>query len=70
MSIATIRSDPKGGYEVVDSRSGEPVAWRGSATSAGELTDYLNAQYPQAPYPAWDTLLHEVIGARIAGIAG
>jgi hypothetical protein len=56
------------GYDVIDSRTGEALAWRGTATSAAEIVDYLNSTYEMMP--AYDTLVHEIIGLRITGVAG
>lgn len=60
-----------GGFDVVDSRSGEALAWRGYGSSAYGLAEHLNRAYPpDSIWPAFDTLVHEVIGLRITGVAG
>lgn len=65
--LALIVEDEKGGFNVVDSRDGEAITWRSSIDSANEVAIYLNSTYPKAPYPAWESLVHEVIGYRISG---
>jgi hypothetical protein len=73
--LATVREplDYDKGLDVVDSRTGETLAWRGgdNGASAVELADHLNEVYPPGtPWPAHDTLVHEIIGWRITGVAG
>jgi hypothetical protein len=60
--------DYEKGYDVVDPRTDETLAWRGTALGAAEIVDYLNETYELLP--ASDTLVHEIVGLRIAGIAG
>jgi hypothetical protein len=53
------------GYDVIDSRTGEALAWRATATSAAEIVDHFTYNFDVLP--AYDTLVHEIIGLRIAG---
>jgi hypothetical protein len=85
--LAAIREplDYDKGLDVIDTRTGETLAWRGSMSSgtapdydmpatwavATELRDKLNETYPNRDLaPAHDTLVHEIVGWRIAGVAG
>lgn len=85
--LAAIREplDYDKGLDVIDSRTGETLAWRGSMSSetaphydmeatwtvATELRDKLNETYPNRDIaPAHDTLVHEIVGWRIQGLAG
>lgn len=61
-----IRPDPEGGYEVVDVRDGEAIAWRGYLSSAAECAEYLTRTYCGV-WPAHDTLVHDIVCARIGG---
>lgn len=54
------------GFDVVV--RGETVAWRGTFESAQEVARQINETYEVAP--AFDTLVHEIVGWRIAGVAG
>lgn len=59
------------GFDVIDSRTGRTLAWRGRYEGAAEVVDQLNRTYPdRAKAPAHDTLVHEIVGWRIAGVAG
>lgn len=71
--LAAIREprDYDKGLDVVDTRTGETLAWRGEARSVNEIAALLNETYPPGTVaPAHDTLVHEIVGWRIAGVAG
>lgn len=71
--LAKIREplDYDKGFDVIDSRTGETLAWRGEYERSGEIADHLNTLYPaDVPWPAHDTLVHEIVGLRISGVAG
>ncbi len=73
MALACLRLpvDYDKGLDVVDCRTGEVLAWRGTPQSAYEVAEQLNATYPPGTVPpAYDTLVHEIVGWRIAGVAG
>lgn len=54
-------------YDVCDSRSGEALATRSELESAAEVAEALNAMYtPSMAWPAHDSLVHEIVGLRIA----
>lgn len=61
-----VRPDPEGGYDVIDQRTGEALAWRGYLSSAAGVAEFLTREYPGL-FPAPDTLIHEIICARIGG---
>src|SRR5262245_49990287 len=66
--LALITDDPEGGFYVLDSREGWPIAWRSCPESAAEVAAHLNACYPVGiPAPALDSLVHEVRMTRIGG---
>jgi len=66
--LALIATDPDGGYNVLDTRDGQPVAWRGTLAEANEVSSFLNASYPSPTiWPAHDTLAHEVLCWRVGG---
>lgn len=61
-------TDPEGGYYVLDPRDDEPLAWRGYGSAAYLLAEELERAYDsERPLPAYDTLVHEIIGWRISG---
>jgi hypothetical protein len=67
-TLALIAEDPEGGYNVIDSRDGEALAWRGGLTSAHEVAEFLNGAFPpSALWPAHDTLVHEICMFRVGG---
>lgn len=84
--LAAIREplDYEKGLDVIDTRTGETLAWRGRMAAgadhhdmegtwevAQELADKLNETYPNRDLaPAHDTLVHEIVGWRISGVAG
>lgn len=84
--LAAIREplDYDKGLDVIDTRTGETLAWRcqmrcgddtfdleGTWATATGLADKLNETYPDRDLaPAHDTLVHEIVGWRIAGVAG
>jgi len=61
-----IVDDTEGGFNVCDTRDGQPVAWRSEIGDAAAIASHLNACYPVgAPAPAYDSLVHEVRMERI-----
>lgn len=77
--LATVREplDYDKGYDVIDTRTGETLAWRGSRiqeeafASCMDIAAKLNETYPVRHLaPAHDTLVHEIVGWRIQGVAG
>ncbi len=66
--LALIDEDVDGGFNVLDTRNGEPIAWRFYVGDAATVAARLNASYP-AVAPARDTLVFEVAMERIAGKA-
>jgi hypothetical protein len=72
--VVKVERDYKGGrfvdYDVTDSRTGEALATRSEMSTANEIAVYLNSTYPIAGIaPAYDSLVHEIIGFRISGEA-
>lgn len=66
--LALLVADPDGGYDVVDTRDGQPLAWGGEVSSANAIAASLNAHYPAGtPAPAHDSLVHEICMERIGG---
>lgn len=67
--LALLDRDPEGGFNVLDSRSGRSLAWRGEVEEAASVAAFLNASYPSADHlpPAHDSLTHEVAMWRVAG---
>jgi len=66
--LALLAEDPEGGFNVVDARDGEALAWRGEVGSAAEVAEFLNTTYPAgAVAPAHDSLVHEICMFRIGG---
>jgi hypothetical protein len=61
--------DYESGYDVIDARTDQTLAWRHNAGTAAEIVDYLTETYGEI-LPAPDTLVHEIIGLRITGVAG
>jgi len=68
---------------VIDTRTGETLAWRASANPDGTtrledtwrsvegIASKLNRTYPDRDVaPAHDALVHEIVGWRISGVAG
>ena len=73
--LAAVREplDYDKGLDVIDTRTGEPLAWRGGdgGASALESVAKLNETYADRNLaPAHDTLVHEITGWRIQGLAG
>lgn len=70
--LAAIRepTDYDKGLDVVDARTGEVLAWRATWKSANEIATLLNEDYSETMAPAYDTLVHEIVGWRISGVAG
>lgn len=63
-----LSNDPEGGFNVLDTRDGTALAWRGAVGDAAALAAHLNSVYPPgAPAPAWDSLVHEIRMDRIGG---
>jgi hypothetical protein len=66
--LALLAADPEGGWNVIDARDGEALAWRGEVSSADEVARFLNATYPPDCFaPAHDSLVHEICMFRIGG---
>lgn len=65
--LALIDPDAEGGYNVRDTRSGRHLAWRNTIREAAAVQAWLNATYPRAPWPAYDTLVWEIAMERITG---
>lgn len=66
--LALIAEDVDGGFNVVDARDGEAVAWRGELPSAADVATFLNSTYPPgAVAPSHDSLVHELICWRVGG---
>lgn len=64
--LALIVDDTEGGYNVVDTRSGDPLAWRSELQSAAAVASFVNSTYPLGSTPpAHDTIVHEIVGYRI-----
>lgn len=60
MILCLTTTDPEGGFNVVDTRDGEPVAWRGELASAVRIAAFLNNTYPLPPFPEHDSLVWEL----------
>jgi hypothetical protein len=67
-ALALIDEDVDGGFNVLDTRDGQAIAWRFYLTDAAAIAAMLNASYPVGVVPpARDTLIYEVVEAGIAG---
>jgi len=67
-ALAMLAPDSEGGFNVIDSRDGQSLAWRSELTSAHELLGYLNRNYPcGTAWPAYDSLVHEIVCFRVGG---
>lgn len=68
VALAVLDVDPEGGFQIRDSRDGVSLAWRGERGHAYEVAWYLNHAYPAPTLaPAHDSLVHEIVCARVAG---
>lgn len=66
--LALVDLDPEDGFNVLDARDGQPIAWRFQLGEAAAVASRLNASYPPgAPAPAHDSLVFEAAMERIAG---
>lgn len=66
--VALTVPDCEGGFNVIDSRDGEPIAWEASFGLASEIALYINSSYPRSALPpARDSLVFEVLIYRIWG---
>lgn len=63
--LALIDPDPESGYNVRDTRNGRYLAWRHDLREAAAVTAWLNNRYPKAPWPAYDTLVYEIVMEQV-----